>query len=192
MNKVIKTIVRMMAPSVLFLVLYKFLGLQLSVLISCAISFLFLLLNVFKEKKITNSAIIGALALAFQVVSAFCVGYEKLYYVPALVQNCVIMVLVLLLCIRSKSVFLYVVKDFDFKIFKNMGDEELLPLNYLWVAYCLLKIITKVVGMVALDFISMYWVVFLFGTPLNLVAIVLSYFYVKRKCELREENESGQ
>ena len=131
MDKVIKTIVRMMAPSVLFLVLYKFLGLQLSVLITCAISFLLLLLDVFKEKRITNSAIIGTIGLAFQVVSAFCVGYEKLYYVPALVQNCVIMFLVLSRCIRSKSVFLYVVKDFDFKIFKEMSDEELLPLNYL-------------------------------------------------------------
>ena len=181
MNKVIKTIVRMMAPSVLFLVLYKFLGLQLSVLITCTISFLLLLLDVFKEKRITNSAIIGSIGLAFQVVSAFCVGYEKLYYVPALVQNCVILFLVLSLCIRSKSVFLYVVKDFDFKIFKKMSDEELLPLNYLWVAYCLLKILAKVIGMVALDFISMYWVVFLFGTPLNLITIVLSYFYVKRK-----------
>ena len=181
MNKVIKTIVRMMAPSVLFLVLYKFLGLQLSVLITCTISFLSLLLDVFKEKRITNSAIIGTIGLAFQVVSAFCVGYEKLYYVPALVQNCVIMFLVLSLCIQSKSVFLYVVKDFDFKIFKKMSDEELLPLNYLWVAFCLLKIHAKVIGMVALDFISMYWLVFLFGTPLNLITIVLSYFYVKKK-----------
>lgn len=180
----------MMMPSILFLVLYKFLGLQLSVLITCVISFLLLLLDAFKEKRITNSAIIGAIGLGFQVVSSFCVGYEKLYYVPALVQNCVIMLLVLSLCIQSKSVFLYVVKDFNFKIFKKMSDEELLPLNYLWAAYCLLKILTKVIGMVALDFISMYWVVFLFGTPLNLITIVLSYFYIKRKCELRKKIEN--
>lgn len=189
MNKVIKTIIRMITPSVLFLVLYKLLGLQLSVLITCTISFLLLLWDTFKEKRITNSAIIGVIGLAFQVVSAFCVGYEKLYYVPALVQNCVIMFLVLSLCIQSKSIFLYVVKDFDFKIFQKMNDAELLPLNYLWVAYCLLKVLSKVIGMVALDFISMYWVVFLFGTPLNLITIALSYFYVKRKCELSGKNE---
>lgn len=89
--------------------------------------------------------------------------------------------MVIAFCLKSKSIFLYIVKDFDFPIFRNVRDEDVLPLNYLWIGYCLLKILSKVIGMVALDFISMYWLVFLLGTPLNILLIIISYYFVKKR-----------
>ena len=115
------------------------------------------------------------------MISAFCVGYEKFYYLPALVQNCAVMVMVITLCLKSKSVFIYIVKDFEIPIFKNVSDADVLPLNYLWIGYCLLKILSKVIGMIALDFVSLYWLDFFSGTPLNVLLIIISYYFVKKK-----------
>ncbi len=171
----------MLLPGISFLAVYYFTNLQIAIVLSCIAGLVLLALDIRKEKAIKNSNVIGMIGLAFQMVSAFCAGYEKLYYLPALVQNCVVMVMVIAFCLKSKSIFLYIVKDFDFPIFRNVRDEDVLPLNYLWIGYCLLKILSKVIGMVALDFISMYWLVFLLGTPLNILLIIISYYFVKKR-----------
>lgn len=188
MNRIIRVIIRMLAPSISFLVFYYISGLQSAIIVSCIVGFLLLLWDGCKGKRVNNSNIIGVLALGFQMISSFCIGYEKIYYVPALVQNCTVMIVISYLCCKSKSIFLYVVKDFDFAIFRNVKDDDILSLNYLWIAYCLLKIISKVLGIYALDFFSLYWLVFFFGTPLNILLIVLSYLYVKKKIEVNGAN----
>ena len=186
MNRIAKAIVRMMLPGASFLALYYFTSLQIAILVSCVASLLLLTLDIRKERTIKNSNVIGIMGLIFQMISAFFVGYEKFYYVPALVQNCAVMVMVLALCLKSKSVFLYIVKDFEIPIFKNVSDADVLPLNYLWIGYCLLKIISKVIGMIALDFVSLYWLVFFLGTPLNILLIIISYYFVKKKSLYKE------
>ena len=181
MNQIAKAIARMILPGASFLALYYFTSIQIAIVVSCAASLILLVLDIRKEKTIKNSNVIGIIGLIFQMTSAFCVGYEKFYYVPPLIQNCAVMVMVIALCLKSKSVFLYIVKDFEIPIFKNVSDVDVLPLNYLWIGYCLLKILSKVIGMIALDFVSLYWLVLFLGTPLNILLLIISYYFVKKK-----------
>ncbi|WP_026505676.1 DUF3159 domain-containing protein [Butyrivibrio sp. NC3005] len=181
----VKSCVRMLVPSILFFLIYYFCGLKLAIIISSMSGVLLLFIDIAKEKDVNNSNIIGLIGLLFQIISSFCSGYEKLYFIPALIQNFIVMIGMLILCRNSKSVFLYIVKEFDFKVFRNVKDEEVLRLNYLWIAYCFLKIVSKLIGIYNLAFVSLYWVVFIFGTPLNIFVIIVSFFYVKNKCRRR-------
>lgn len=177
----VEALLRILAPTGIFLFFYYVFGLKVAIISSCVFSGTFYVRDIMKEKRISNSSVIGGIGLIFQVVSAFFIGYEKLYYLPALIQNCVVLFFVTYLCFHSKSVFLYLVKDFHWSIFEGISDEDLLNLNYLWVAYCLLKVGSKIMGIIKLDFVSLYWLVFLLGTPLNVLLTAISYLIVKKK-----------
>ena len=151
---------RMLLPNIIFSVIYKIYGLKYAIVISCIIGSAIILLDIIKERSIKNSAIIGIVILILQMLSSFFSGYEKLYYIPALLENCIVMSLVIGMCVKSKSVFLFLVKDFEFELFENLNDRDVLSLNYIWIVYCMLKIISKIVGMITLDFIKLYWLVF--------------------------------
>lgn len=58
-------------------------------------------------------------------------GYKKLYYIPALIQNCVVMVFVSIMCVKSKSVFKFMIKDFKISLFDSISDKERIFLNYI-------------------------------------------------------------
>lgn len=58
-------------------------------------------------------------------------GYEKLYYVSVLIQKCVVMVFVSIMCIKSKSVFKFMIKDFKIGLFDSISDKEGIFLNYI-------------------------------------------------------------
>jgi len=96
------------------------------------------------------------------------------------------MSLVIGMCVKSKSVFLFLVKDFEFELFKNLNDRDVLSLNYIWLVYCMLKIISKIVVMITLDFIKLYWLVFWLGEPINILLIVISFAYIKKRVRMEE------
>lgn len=182
-QRIFWVIFRILAPSIVFFLFLSMQGVKGAIFASCIVEMMIIVYELARDKKMTNSSVIGAIALLFQIISSFLAGYEKLYYVPAFIQNCVVMVLVSTMCIKRKSVFLYIVKDFKFALFDSISDQDVMPLNYIWIGYCLLKILSKVIGLITLDFVALYWIVFALGDPLNILLLVISYIYVKRKVQ---------
>lgn len=181
MQRILFMVLRTMAPSLAFFFFLSRKDIKCAILSSCIVGILIFICDIVKVKKITNSSVIGGIALLFQIISSFLAGYEKLYYVPALLQNGVVMLLLIAMCVKKQSIFLYMVKDLKIALFESMKDQDVMDLNYIWIGYCLLKILSKVVGLVTLDFVTLYWIVFALGDPLNILLLVISYICVKRK-----------
>ncbi len=55
----------------------------------------------------------------------------------------------------------------------------MLNINAIWIIYFALKIISKIVGMLYLNFNQLYWVVFLLGDPMTILMIILSIILIR-------------
>lgn len=180
--KYLKPFLNMLLPTLLFYVLYKAAGILAAVLIAAAFSLGTILWGKSKGDKISNSQILGVVSLLASGAAIVFSGNDKMYYVPALIGNIVLMGFMIWLTVSHKSVLHYLAKDFHISSLKQVPEENMLPVNILWIVFFILKILSKIIGLLFLNFENMYWLVFLLGDPMTIVIVILSVILIRRGC----------
>lgn len=178
--KKISPIMNIIIPTIAFWICYRLFGLLPAMIISILISLVTVLQAYTKKKQVSNTQIIGLVGLILSSISIVLSGNEKLYYIPALISNIVLLSFMVVLTIKRKSVFLYLAKDFQIKSLQHISEQDVLSLNYLWMCFFFLKCISKIAGLIYLDFEKMYWVVFFLGDPAMLIVVGISVIHIKR------------
>ena len=191
-RNIIVKLLQFILPSAVFFICYLFIGILPAIIVSAIITVSVMIYELIKHKKVTNSQILGLLGLFLSFVAIYFTGNEKLYYVPALIENCVFACFMVVLTAKKMSVFHYITKDFNIRSVKIVPESELMLLNILWVAFFIVKITSKVVGILWLEFETLYWLVFALGDPMNIAIFALSVFIINRKIRMsRITQENG-
>ena len=182
MNKnTAKQSVYLIMPAVIFYCCYLYADIIYAVIVSFLFSFGMIIFNLVKRKRIANTQILGITGVAMALIAVIYTDNENFYYVPALVSNCVLFVFMFVLSVKKKSVLHYITKDFDIRLINNIQESDCLQLNYLWLIFFILKIISKVTGILFLDFKVLYWIVFILGDPMMIALAAYSIFFINRK-----------
>lgn len=179
--KKISPIMNIIIPTITFWFCYRLFGLLPAVFISALVSLVTILQAYTKKKQVSNTQILGLVGLILSGISIVLSGNEKLYYIPALISNIVSLSFMVVLTIKRKSVFLYLAKDFQIKSLQHISEQDVIILNYLWMFFFFLKCISKIAGLIYLDFEKMYWLVFFLGDPAMLIVAGISVIYIMRK-----------
>ncbi|MDE6829036.1 MAG: septation protein IspZ [Lachnospiraceae bacterium] len=177
--KLLKPIGDLFLPAVLFYVIYNAVGIIPAVMVSLLYSFGSVIYSKYKGNAIKNSQTIGILGLLSSAAAIIFTGDEKLYYVPSLFGNTLFLGFMAVLSVRRKSVLHYLAKDFDIKSLQVIPEEKMLRINLVWILYFALKIISKLAGILYLDFNKLYWLVFILGDPMTILVIVISVILIR-------------
>ena len=135
----------------------------------------------YRGKPLRNTQILGMVGLVVSLIGVLFAGNDNYYYLPALMENFVFAGFTLVLTLRKKSIFLYVVRDFEIPALSGLDERSLIGLNVLWLCYFAAKIATKALGILYLDFSVLYWLVFALGDPATILLVLLSLAVAKRK-----------
>lgn len=177
--KAFRALLNILLPSLVFFVIYKLGGIVPALVASAAFSLATIAVSAVRGK-VKNTQVMGLLGLLGSAVMIGFTGEEKYYYLPSLIRNIVFLGFMLSLCLRHKSVLHYMAKDFEIKALQEVPESRLMAVNVVWIVFFSLKIIAKAVGMLYLEFQTLYWLVFLLGDPMTIVAIVLSVAIIKK------------
>lgn len=178
-------------PAIVFYICYKYIGILVAILLSASLSVAAIIYNFAKHKTVPHTQILGVLGLLLSFVAVLFTDNEKLYYVPALCSNCLLACFALLLTLRHKSIFHYIVKDFNIPIVQNVPEDQFIPLNIMWLAFFIIKAVSKVLGILFMSFESLYWLVFLLGDPMTIVLVVCSAYFVNKKASLAKKERNN-
>lgn len=178
MKKII-SIFNLILPTILFYWVYTKWGIIWAACLSILISGISLAIQYHKTKKISNTAVIGLLGLLASAIAIYFTGNEKYYYVPALAMNVITFCFLCTLSIQKKSVLHYLAKDFEIAAIKQIPQENMHLLNMIWLIFFGCKILTKIIGIIYLDFHKLYWLVFLMGDPAMVFMIVVSIIIIR-------------
>ena len=177
--KWIKPASNLVLPTVLFYVFYHTAGIISAIVISLAYSVGSVLYTKYKEHQVKNSQIVGILGLAASAGAIIFTGEEKLYYLPSIIENMIFLGFMIVLSVRHKSVLHYLAKDFGIAALEQIPEESMFSVNALWMAYFALKIVSKIAGILYLDFRMLYWIVFLLGDPMTIVVVMASIYLIR-------------
>lgn len=177
--KWIKTLGNMLIPAVLFYAVYHVAGIIPAVVVSLAYSLVSVIYSKCKESRVKNSQIIGILGLIGSAAAILFTGEEKLYYLPSIIENMIFLGFMIVLSVRRKSVLHYLAKDFSIQSLEQIPEESMFSVNALWMIYFVLKIVSKIVGILYLDFRKLYWVVFFLGDPMTILVVILSVILIR-------------
>ncbi|MCM1569430.1 MAG: septation protein IspZ [Roseburia sp.] len=177
--KKIFPIMNLIFPTILFYWIYRCWGIIAATIFSVLISGLSMAVQYYKVKKIANTAVIGLLGLMISSITIYFTGNEKFYYVPALTMNMITFIFLCILSIKKKSVLHYLAKDFEIVAIKQLPEKDLGLLNLIWLLFFGCKILTKMIGIVYLDFARLYWLVFLMGDPAMVCMIIISIIIIR-------------
>lgn len=172
-------IVNLVLPTALFYWIYRGWGLIPAAIFSILISGVSLAVYYVKRKKIANTAVIGLLGLIASAIAVYFTGNEKFYYVPALAMNVITFIFLCTLSIKRKSVLHYLAKDFEIAAVKQLPENDLGLLNLIWLIFFGCKILTKIIGIVYLEFAELYWLVFLMGDPAMVCMVIISIIIIR-------------
>ena len=177
--KWMKPLGNMLIPTVLFYAAYRVTGIIPAVILSLAYSLISAIYAKIKNSTVKNSQVIGILGLAASIMAMCFTGEEKLYYIPALIENILFLGCITVLSFRRKSVLHYLAKDFEIESLRQIHEESMFSVNAIWIIYFALKIISKLVGILYLDFNELYWLVFLLGDPMTVLVIIISVILIR-------------
>ena len=177
--RLILPIFNLILPTILFYWIYQCLGIISATVFSILICGISLFVQYHKTRKIANTAVLGLLGLIASAIAIYFTGNEKFYYVPALAINVITFVFLCILSIRKKSVLHYLAKDFEIAAVKQLPEENLGLLNLIWLLFFGCKILTKIIGIVYLDFSRLYLLVFLMGDPAMVCMIIISIIMIR-------------
>ena len=163
----------------MFYAAYKLWGIIPAIAVSALYSIITIVVSAIRDK-VKNSQVIGLLCLMSSAVAIYFTGEDKLYYIPALIVNIVFLGFMIYLCARKKSIFHYILKDFEIDSLKSIPEDRLMNVNIIWLTFLTLKIISKVIGILCLDFKQLFWLVFILGDPMTIVAVVMSVILIRR------------
>ena len=172
----------MVIPAILFYGVYRVEGIIPAVIISLTYSLISVIYSKLKNHAVKNSQIIGILGLVSSAVMILFTGEEKLYYIPAIIHNVGFLGFIVALSLRQKSVLHFLAKDFEIESLKQVPEENMFSINVVWIVYFALKILSKIAGLLYLDFNTLYWVVFLLGDPMTILMIILSVILIRIHC----------
>lgn len=181
MKKIIIQILNLILPTIIFYLIYQVVGIANATVISSVYSLVQILLKYKKDKTISNTQVLGFIGLILSSVAITFTDNEKLYYIPALINNFIIALFMLVLALKKKSILHYITKDFNIRWLDHIDEVNILKLNYVWMIFFLLKIVSKIVGILFLDFDILYWVIFLLGDPAMVVVIGISIYFIKKQ-----------
>lgn len=179
----VRPIVNIFMPTLIFYMVYKLLGILPAVVLSLLINVVLLIADYAKRKTVSNSQIMGIVGGILSALAIWGGGSEKWTFVPALIQNVVMLAFFAVLTLKRRSILKYILADFQVKAFENVKEENLLTVNVVWVVFFTLKIIAKILGILMLDYDSLYWVVFFMGDPAFIVAVIISILMIRRSKE---------
>lgn len=177
--KKIFPIINLILPTIVFYWIYRCQGIISAAIFSVLISGVSLAVQYYKTKKIANTAVMGLLGLIISSISIYFTENEKFYYVPALAMNMITFIFLCILSIKKKSVLHYLAKDFEIAVIKQVPENDLGLLNLLWLLFFGCKILTKITGILYLDFTRLYWLVFLMGDPAMVCMIIISIIFFR-------------
>lgn len=183
--KWLKPLGNMVIPAVIFYIAYQAVGIIPAVIISLAYSLFSVVYSKYRDKAVKNSMLIGILGLLSSAVMILFTGDEKLYYIPALIQNMIFLGFIIVLSVRRRSVLHFLAKDFEIASLKQIPEENMFGINLIWTVYFALKILSKILGILYLDFDTLYWVVFLLGDPMTILVVILSVIFIRVRCSQR-------
>ena len=172
-------LINIVLPTVLFYVFYNISGIMPAVIISAAYSLITVIYGKIRNYGVRNSQIIGFLGLIGSAAAILFTGEEKLYYVPAIIENVIFLGFMIILTARHKSVIHYLAKDFEIKSLEQIPEDKMISINVIWIIYFVLKIISKIVGILCLNFNELYWMVFILGDPMTIVMIIMSIIMLR-------------
>lgn len=175
----LRPIINITLPTIVFYIAYKLLGILPAVVLSLIINMMILIYDYVKRKPITNTQIIGILGGVFSVLAIWGGGSEKWTFVPALIQNIVMTVLFVVLTVKKQNILKFLLEDFQVKILEGMKDEKLMMINIIWIMFFILKILVKLIGIVMLDYESLYWLVFMMGDPAFIIVVILTVIILR-------------
>ena len=184
---VFAAILNMVFPSIIFYIVYRLWGIIPAAAVSAAFCAGSILISAFK-KRVKNTQILGLLGLLASAVAIYFTGQEKYYYIPSLIENVCFLGFMVCLCCRHKSVLHYIAKDFETASLQRIPEHRMMNVNVLWLVFFSLKIIAKIVGIVFLNFNTLYWLVFIMGDPMTVVTIVLSIVLIRRSWVAEEDD----
>ena len=176
---VIITLVNMILPTLIFFVVYKLWGIIPAIAFSTLCSVISIVVAAIRDK-VKNSQVIGLLGLVSSAVAIYFTGEEKFYYIPALIENIIFLGFMIYLCARRKSIFHFILKDFEIDSLQCIPEDRLMNVNIVWLVFFVLKIVSKTIGIFYLDFKQLYWLVFILGDPMTIVAVVISVVLIRR------------
>ncbi len=186
--KWIKPLCNIVIPAVLFYLVYNIVGIISAVIISLVYSTISVIYSKVKYNTVKNSQIIGIIGLVGSATAVIFTGDEKLYYLPSILENMIFLGFMIVLSLKRKSVLHYLAKDFNIESLKQVPEASMFSINIIWIIYFILKIISKIVGILYLDFRKLYWIVFLLGDPMTILVIILSIILIRKKCSKRNKN----
>lgn len=179
--KWMKPLCNLVLPAVLFYVFYHTAGIISAIVISLVYSVGSVLYTKYKDHQVKNSQIVGILGLAASAGAIIFTGEEKLYYLPSIIENMIFLGFMIVLTVRHKSVLHYLAKDFEIAALEQIPEESMFSVNALWMAYFALKIVSKIAGILYLDFRMLYWIVFLLGDPMTIVVVMASIYLIRAR-----------
>ncbi len=121
-------------PTLLFYVCYKAWGVVPAAFISMGYSAAAMLLSWIRKKEVGNTQVFGIVASLGAAFVIACTGEGKYYYVPALIQNAVLLAFMLALSIRRKSVLHFLAKDFKIPSLSTVPEDSMLGVSIIWIA----------------------------------------------------------
>lgn len=188
---IIITLVNMILPALMFFAAYKLWGIIPAIAVSTLYSIISIVVSAIRDK-LKNSQVIGLLGLIGSAVAIYFTGDEKFYYIPALIENIIFLGFMIYLCVRRKSIFHFILKDFEIDSLQRVSENRLMNVNTVWLAFFVLKIISKVIGILYLDFKQLFWLVFILGDPMTIVAVVISVILIRRSFVFVKKNDDAE
>lgn len=186
--RVLIPVINVILPSLIFFMTYNFWG----IIPAITVSGIFCALNILKSaicKEVKNTQVLGFLGLISSAIAIYFTGEEKYYYIPSFIENIIFLGFMVSLCFRHKSVLHYIAKDFEIDSLKKIPEDQLMNVNAVWLVFFSLKIIVKIIGILYLDFKTLYWLVFILGDPMTVAAIALSVVLLRKSMAMTEDME---
>ncbi len=186
-RNLVKQLAHLFLPTILFFICYSLFGILPAIIITGSISVFIFLITFIKTKKPSNSQLVGILGMAISFIAIYFTGNDKYYFITPLISNCILAVFALVLTIQKKSIFHFVAKPFKIKQIENIPESEFISLNLMWLFALIIKTISKLLGVLYLDFKTIYWIAYLLSDPFTIVLIIFSIFLVNRKISLSKK-----
>lgn len=179
-KKILHIVINVFLPTLIFYCVYKIIGIITATVISTVYSGIMMINQYRKTKEISATKLIGLLGMVGSVVAIYFTNNSKYYYIPALTINIITFGIMLVLSIQKKSVLHFLLRDMDLASVNKIPQHNLLPVNMIWLCFFALKIITKLVGIIYLDFDKLYWLVYIMGDPAMIVVIILTVIILRK------------
>lgn len=178
MNTKHREILREIIPTIIFMVIYKYISFSWAVLSSFAVGLTIYVQEYIKLRKLKPFSYLGIFSLVSQTIISFVFKDPKVYYVYPLISNLLYTLIFGVSLIIKKDIISYLAKDLcereeDFYILKPAFRR----VTMLWFVFYTFKVVIKGVGLMNWSFETLYYINFILGMPTTLYLIWYSFYY---------------